>query len=331
MEQRLRVEGTGLMKMINMTGHTVTTVSGQRARTDSDVEMESRLMRMFGGSGQTAEIVRLDQEKLYQLDLKKKTFRELSFAEQKAMMQQSMEQMREAQQSQQQGTSGVDESSCQWSEPTATVERSGEAETIAGFRAERVTVTASQSCADPQTGQVCDFNLILDQWLAPEFEAGDELVDYYRTYAEKLGLEVPTSANFSQRLESMFGGYHGIWNEIAAKMQDAEGYPLRSTVSLAVGGAQCESTEQAQAANAKPGIGEAVGGALGGALGGMFGRRRDAAKAASAESAAPADTATLPDGTIRLMSISSELLSLSRDAAAAGTFEVPANFRQAKK
>jgi hypothetical protein len=289
-------------------------------------------MRMFGGSGPTAEIVLLDQDKLYQLDIKKKTFTETSLAEQKAAMQQSIEQMRDAQQPQQQSTSGIDESSCQWSEPTATVEQSGEAETIAGYRAERMTVTASQSCTDPQSGQVCSFNLILDQWLAPEFEAADEVTEYYQAYAQKLGLDVANSADFSQRLESMFGSYQGIWSEIAGKMRETEGYPLRSTVSLAMGGPQCDSSQQAQSADSASsgGIGEAVGGALGGALGGFLGRKRDAAQAAP-EPPAPAEDPTLPDGTVRLMSISSELVSLSHDAAAPDTFQVPPGFRNAGK
>lgn len=38
-------------------------------------------MRMFGG-GPTAEIVRLDEGKIYQLDLEKTTFAEMSLAEQ---------------------------------------------------------------------------------------------------------------------------------------------------------------------------------------------------------------------------------------------------------
>jgi hypothetical protein len=129
----------------------------------------------------------------------------------------------------------------------------------------------------------------------------------------------------------MFGSYEGIWNEIAGKMKEAEGYPLRSTVSLAMGGPQCESSPQAHSADtASPGIGEAVGGALGGALGGLLGRKRDTAQAAP-EPPAPAEDPTLPDGTIKLMSISSEMVSLSHDPAAAATFKVPATFRRTGK
>ena len=329
LEQKMSVEGTGLLKMINMNGHVVTTISGDRARTQSDLQMESRLMRMFGG-GPSAQIVRLDEGKLYHLDLKGKTYTEMSLAEQKAEMERSIEQMREAQQSQQQSAAGVDEEACEWSEPTATVARPGEVETIAGTQAERVVVTASQSCKDPQTGQVCSFNLILDQWLAPEFAAGEEVTGYFRAYSEQLGLDVADSPGFVQRLESMFGSYRGIWGEIAGKMKEAEGYPLRSIVSLAVGGPQCEDAERAQATQTSPGLGEAVGGAFGGALGRFVGRRRDeSATQAAPEPAAATDDALLPEGTVKLMSISSELISVKQEEAPAGSFDVPQNFRPA--
>lgn len=329
-EQRVTMEGGGLLKMMNMSGETVTTISGNRARTQSDLRMESRIMRMFGG-GSTAEIVRLDEGRIYQLDLEKKTYAEMSLAEQKAALEQSMTQMREAQESQQQGAAGVDQESCEWSDPKATVERPGDIENIAGALSERVIVTATQSCRDRNTGKVCDFNLILDQWIAADFEAGDEVRDYYQAYAEQLGLDIADSPGFAQRLESMFGAYQGIWSEIAAQMEETQGYPMRSTVSLAVGGPQCGSVEQAQQAGRGPGIGEAVGGALGGALGGILGRGRDRAAQKAEEEAAATEQSDLPEGTVELMSISTETVSVERGAAPAGTFDVPADFRQVER
>ena len=330
LEERVRVEGDGVMKMINMTSNTVTTIAGDRARTDNDLQMDSRLMRMFGGSGQTSEIVRLDEEKIYQLDPKKRTYTETTFAEQRAEMQQAMEQMREAQQSQQQGASGIDESECEWSAPTASSQRSGESQQIAGLHAERFTVTATQSCADRRSQQVCDFRLTLDQWLAAEYEDAEEALEYYRAYAEKLGLGAVGSRDFAQRAESMFAGYAGIWGELGTHLLEAQGYPLRSSMTLAIGGPECRSVQQAQASGqaAMPGVGETLGGALGGTLGGMLGRKRDTARTAPAE---PAAAAAVPeDGMIRFMTINTELVSVRRQAADPQTFEVPANFKRAR-
>jgi hypothetical protein len=323
-EERMSISGAGLMKMANMSGTTTTRISGQRARTDSNLEFESGLMRTFArGAGQGTEIVRIDQDKMYSVDNRKKTYSETTFAERRAQMQEAMDKMSQAQASQQQGTSGVNEEQCEWSDPKADVKRSGEKATIAGYQAERVTVTATQSCKDKETGQVCDFGLVMDQWVAPGFEASAETLAYQRAFAEKLGLSTSGSRDFAERAQSMFGRYQGLWKEVAVKMQDVKGYPVKLTFGLGVGGPQCQSTQQTQA-NGGPSSPPSIGGALGGALGGMFGRKKETT-APPPEATPPAQ---LPGGLMSLMSMSNELLSVSGSSIDAQSFEPPAGYKK---
>ena len=65
-QQKISVEGAGLMSAGNMSGTTKTAISGQRSRTDSDIQLQSRLVRMLAhrAVGPTAEIVSLDQDKI---------------------------------------------------------------------------------------------------------------------------------------------------------------------------------------------------------------------------------------------------------------------------
>ena len=323
-EERMSIGGAGMLKMANMSGTTTTMISGQRARTESNLQFESGLMRTFArGAGQGTEIVRLDQDKMYSVDNRKKTYRETTFPELRAQMQQSMEGMRQAQASQQQGTSGVDESQCEWSDPKGDVKRTGEKATIAGYEAERVTVTATQSCKDKETAQVCDFGLVLDQWVAPGFEASEETLAYQRAFAEKLGLSTGGPRDFAERAQSMFGRYQGLWSELATKMQDVKGYPVRLTFALGVGGPQCQSTQQAQASGGPPSP-PSIGEALGGALGGMFGRKKQPA-APAPETAPPAQ---LPGDMLSLMSMSNELVSVRSDSIDPQLFEPPAGYKK---
>jgi hypothetical protein len=327
LEERMAVSGMGMMKMANMSGKTVTTIAGDRARTDSTLQFESGLMRTFarGLGGQSVEIVRLDQDKIYTLDPEKKTYAETTFAAQRAQLQQAMEQSRQGQAAQTQAASGVDESQCEWSEPKADVVRSGEKAAIAGYEAERVTVTATQSCKDKKSGQVCDFGLMFDQWVAPTFEAADETLAYQRAYAEKLGFGASASRDFAERAEAMFGRYQGLWKEVAAKMQDVKGYPVKASFGLGVGGPQCQSSQEAQAAggsaSAPP---PSIGGAIGGALGGLF-KKKEPAQAAPTAAAPPA---TMPGGLIPLMTVSTELVSVNRGPANPQSFEVPADYKK---
>lgn len=325
--ERMSVKGAGMMNMANMSGTTKTAISGQRARTDSNLQFESGLMRTFarGFGGESTEIVRLDQDKMLSVNHNKKTYTETTFAETRAQMEKASGQMREAQASQQRTTSGVDDSQCEWSEPKSEVIRAGERATIAGYQAERVTVTATQSCKDKKTGQVCDFGLVLDQWVAPDFKASAEAKAYQLAFAQKMGIATSGSRDFAERAESMFGRYQGLWGEIATKMRDVKGYPVRLSFNMGVGGPQCQSTQETQAANAQGTSTPAnLGEALGGALGGMFGKKK--AAAAPAPEAVP--PAQLPGGLFSLMGMSTELVSVSTDALDPQAFEVPAGYKK---
>jgi hypothetical protein len=315
-----------MMKMANMTGTTKTVISGDRARTESNVQFESAMMRTFAGkAGNHVEIVRLDQDKIYSLNTQKKTYTETTFAEQRAKMQEAMEAMNKGQASQQQATSGVDEAECEWSDPKSEVKRTGEQALIGGFQAERVTVTATQSCRNKKNGQVCDFGLALDQWLAPGFEASSEAQKYQLAYAERLGFGAASSRDFAERAQGMFGRYKGIWGEIGKKMAELnlKGYAVKSGFSLGVGGPQCQSAQQTQAQGG-PQAPPSIGGALGGALGGMFKKKQEP----QPQAAAPPPT--MPGGLMPLMSMSTELVSISRDAVSPQTFDVPGDYKKTK-
>lgn len=320
-EERMSVSGAGLMALGNMSGTTKTIIAGDRARTESNLEFESGMMRAIArGAGQSIEIVRLDQDKIYVLEPRKKIYTETTFAEQRAQMQKIMEQTRQAQAAQQQQASGVDAEQCEWGEPTTDVQRNMEKSTIAGYEAERIVVTAKQPCRDRRTGQVCEFGLTLDQWLAPNFDATEETLAYQRAYSEKMGLGAAASRDFAERAETMFGSYEAMWKEIAATTRDVTGYPVKASFVLGVGGEQC-TKEAAQASTTQPT--PTVGGAIGEALGGLLGGR----KRRSEPAAAPAPMTT-PSGLIPLMSVSTELVSVSKTPASADLFEVPAGYKK---
>lgn len=332
MQEQMNLSGSGMMKMANMSGTTTTTISGNKARTESAMQFESGLMRTFarGAGGPHVEIVRLDEDKIYSLDPKKKTYTETTFAERRAMMQQAMDRMNQSQAQQQQATSGVDESECEWSDPKSDVKRTGEKVLIAGFQAEHVTVTATQSCTNKKTGDVCDFGLALDQWLAPGFEASSETKAYQQAYAEKLGLGSAASRDFSERAQQSFGRYKGLWAELGKRMAElpVKGYPVKSGFSLGVGGPQCKSTQQTQAQGGpeqqQP---QSIGGALGGALGGMFGKKKKEQEPAQQQAAPPP---AMAGGLMPLMSMGTELVSITRDAVAPASFEVPGDYKKTK-
>ena len=322
-EEHISLQGTGVMSMANMNGRSLTTISGKNARTESELQMQSRLVRVFARDNATTEIVRLNEDKVYELDMKKKSYTETSLAARRAQMEKLLEQQHQAQAQQQQTSSGVDESQCEWLPPKVDVTRTGEKNTFAGFEAERVLVSAVQSCKVKNTEQVCDFGLALDQWVAPKFEGDGEAIAYQRAYAEKMGITAGASRDFSERAEAMFGRYKDMWKELATKMRDIKGYPVKSSFGFGMGGPQCQDAKQAQANQPSAGPG-GITSQIGGALGGLFGKKKKEA-ASTEQAAAPS---TLPNGLVPVMTLTSELISVSHASVSPQTFDVPGDFKK---
>src|ERR1700729_669962 len=80
-ERTTSVEGVGAMAFGNMSGTSKTTISGDKSRTDSDMKMKSKLVGFLARNavGPSADIVRLDQDKVYHLNINKKEYTEMTF------------------------------------------------------------------------------------------------------------------------------------------------------------------------------------------------------------------------------------------------------------
>jgi hypothetical protein len=360
-EEKMMVEGAGVMAMANMSGTTTTSISGDRAKLDNNIMMNSKLVRMIARDmGPTSEIIRLDQDKIYDVNVKKKSYTEVSLADKRAEMTKALDQAKQAQEKQPSPT-GMDESECEWSEPKVDVKKTGQKATIAGFDSEQTTIVATQSCKDKKTGAVCDVQISLDQWLAPGFDAGAEQQKFFQAYAQKMGFTGSNARDVNQRAEQLFGRYKGIWQEVATKMKNVKGYPVRTSFAMGFGGPQCKSAEGApptlppaptagqMGAAAAEGAGQMAGeaaankagqsglggvaGQLGGKIAGaLFNRKKKGEEeTAAAEPAAAQAASTAPvtaNNMIVPLRVTSEMVAVKKDSLPGDTFEVPAGFKK---
>jgi hypothetical protein len=340
LEHRIAVQGTGMMSAGNMTGTTKTTISGEHSRTDSDIQLQSRIVRMLAhrAVGPTAEIILLDQDKIDRLDVTRKQYTEHTFEDMRARVQRVLDKNQDAGQGGQENQKPMDDSKCEWLEPKAEVHRSGEKATYAGYEAERLIIIASQPCKDKETGAICEVALSLDEWLAPGFSANAEAEKFHRAYAQKLGLDLTSGrggpyggGDINQRAQALFGRYQGIWSEILAKTKDVKGYPVKSSFAFAFGGEQCKNAPaQPRSADSGGGGGSsdspgALPGQMASKLGSLFHRKKDDAQNTAA---AQPESTTLPGGLIPLITLTSELVSVSTATVSPDLFVVPADFKK---
>jgi hypothetical protein len=328
-ERTMSVNGVGAMAFANMSGTSRTVISGGKSRTDSDMKMQSKIIGFLARNsmGPSAEIVLLDQDLLYHLNINKKEYTETTFEQLRAQMQKASEQMSSSEERGQ--PSAIDQSKCDWLPPTVDVNRTGEKAQFAGYDSERVTITARQPCKDKETGAICEIALVLDEWTSTGFSESAETAQFYEAYAKKMGLDPSSSQDASQKARALFSQYKGIWEGVAAKMQNAKGYPVKSSFTLALGGAQCKDSRAGQAQSNQTDDNSASSGGIGavaGKLGGLFHKKSDDAQAPAAP---PAGTPVeLPADDVALMTVSSQLVSVSTNGASPDAFIVPADFKK---
>ena len=339
-ERTTSVEGVGGMAFANMSGSSKTSISGDRSRTDTDMKMQSKIVGFLARNalGPSAEIVLLDQDKLYHLNLNKKEYTETSFELFHAQLQKMSDQANASEGKQQ--PSAVDQSKCVWLPAKVDVAKSGEKAQFAGYDAQRVTVTATQPCQDKETGAICEIALVLDLWTSADFAESSEARRFYSAYASKMGIDASNAQDVSQRAKALFAQYQGVWTEVAAKMQGVKGYPVKSSFTLGLGGPQCKNSNSQQAQTSQtddssPGASSSAGtgpsgiaGAMVGKLGGLFQKKKDNADAPAAQPAPAIAPVAMPPGDVALMTVSSQVVSVSTNAVSADVFTVPAGFKK---
>src|ERR1700722_2982853 len=268
-----------------MFGSSKTIISGDKSRTDSDMKMQSKIIGFLARNavGPSAEIVLLDQDKLYHLNMNKKEYTETTFEQLRAQLQKMSDQTNSSEDKTQ--PSPVDQSKCVWLPAKVDVAKSGEKAQFAGYDAQRVTVTATQPCQDKETGAICEIALVLDQWNSADFAESGEARKFYGAYVAKMGMDVSSSQDVSERAKAFFAQYKGVWAEVAAKMQGVKGYPVKSSFTLGLGGPQCKNSNSQQAQtsqtdNSSPSPSPSgIAGAVVGKLGGLFQKKKDTADA----------------------------------------------------
>jgi hypothetical protein len=228
--------------------------------------------------------------------------------------------------------SAVDQSKCVWLPAKVDVTKSGEKAQIAGYDAQRVTVTATQPCQDKETGAICEIALVLDQWTSTDFAESGEARKFYSAYASKMGIDLSNSQDVSERAKALFGQYKGVWTEVASKMQSVKGYPVKSSFTLGLGGPQCKDSNSQQTQSSQTDTSSQSPGGLAGAvvgkLGGLFQKKKNNPDAAAAPPAPAVAPVAMPPGDVALVTVSSQVVSVSTNAVSADVFTVPAGFKK---
>lgn len=344
-------------------------ISGEKKRTDTDAHCDGFLLSMICRHMAGGEIVRLDKNLTWRLEPNKKSYVEMPLPtpDQIAAAKQEgaalLEKLKNCPQPA--ASAAPDTRKCQMSPPKFNVGKTGETATIAGHPAQHAWIALTQTCTNPDSGDACEFVVRIDTWLTQDGIAGvDEEHAFRDAYDRKMGLDAATLASVGPQFQRFLAPYANALRQIGAKASDLQGFPLKTTISISMGGARCAAarqhqeqqggsvsasagdaaeaaaansttaaagtaTEQAVARSTGGSLIGSVAGAAAGALshsfvGGLFAKKKTAPAAAPATATAAASGDT---ALVRLVSITTETTSISTDSISSNEFEAPVGWK----
>ncbi len=307
-------------------GKVVNFFGGKAARdgVTSTVALKgNRMMTTTGDSG--GQIIDLTEEKVYNLDLKKKSYTVVTFAQ----LRQQMEDARKR--AQEEAAKNPEADKPAQRDPNAKevevdfdVKNTGEKKDINGFATTQSIMTITVREKGKTLQQAGGMVLTSDIWLTPSIPAMKEVADFHMKYAQKLYgpmIEGASPQDMASAM-AMYPQMKPALERMAAEGRKLQGTAILTTTTIdAVQSAEQMAASQSSAGDAKSSGGSAptsVGGLIGG-----FGRRMAKKKEDEpAVAAGPKDRATV-------LTTTNETLKLSTTVADAEV-AVPAGFKESK-
>ena len=311
---RVQFEG-GLGKIVNFFG-------GKAAREGIVSSVAVKGDRMISTNDTTGEIVDLKEEKVYQLDMKKKTYTVVTFAE---MRKQFEDAMAKATKDAEQARTEQEKSEQKSGEPKQeyeidfSVKETGRTRPIAGYDTKEslatIVVREKGKKLEEAGGMVMETSL----WMAPEVAALKELQDFRVRYAQQVyGPMVAEAAPNMAQAMAMYPQMKEAMAKYQAEGNKISGTPLSTEMKFQVQAPPQSAEEQQQQTAAKKD--EPPPTSVGGLLGGI-GRRM-----ARKKEDKPADPNAVP-GRATIMTSTSETLQVATSSTDADV-AIPSGFKQ---
>jgi hypothetical protein len=320
-DQKARVEFAGMLgRMFNMFG-------GRSAREGTTSSVAVKGDRKATLNESTGQIVDLAEEKVYDLDVKKKTYRVTTFADLRRQMEEAKKKAEEDARKVQAKEPAEQAKPSESAPPEKQVDvdfdvkETGEKKVINGFNTRQVIMTITVREKGKTIEQSGGMVTTADTWLAPPIAAMKEVAAFDLKYAQKLyGSNLAgVSAEQMAAALAMYPMMKPALERMSQEGAKMEGTAILTTVSMeAVKSAEqtAQESKPAESSSSDSKTPTSVGGLLGG-----FGKKIAAKKAAGGDEAGKKSAA--------FMTATTEVLKVVTDVTPADV-AVPAGFKENK-
>lgn len=264
--------------------------------------------RQMNTGPQAGQIIDITEEKVYDLDLRKKEYRVTTFAQLRKQWQDAQEKMKKDMKDAQGDQPADPKESGKQVEISVSVKETGQSKAIAGHNTREVIMTITMHEKGKTLEEGGGLVLTSDMWMAPKIAALDEISDFHVKYAKAIYGDAFMGADMQQMgmAIAQYPSFKEMSERMAAEGKKLQGTPLATTVTL-------EAVRSAAEMSAAPAAPAASSG------GGLMGRlaNRMAPKPKPTEARSKVFTST------------DEMLSIAM-AVDAADLAVPAGFKEKK-
>jgi hypothetical protein len=272
--------------------------------------------RKMTTTGENAgQIIDLREEKIYDLDLRRKTYKVTTFEELRRQMREAEEKAREAaarqpkeEQSQSQGKE---------MEVDFDVKNTGQTKTINGFDTRQVLATIIVREKGKKLEDSGGLVMTVDTWLTKAVSL-KEIVDFERRYYEKLA--GPVSAVDAQQMATAMAMFPGLKEAFARlSREDLGGTAIQTTTTMESVKSAEQMKQQGSGASAGSDNDKSNPASIGGAIGGFMRRRQQQKEPEAPANANPARST--------FMTLNNEVLKIATNGTSADV-AMPAGLKE---
>lgn len=314
-DEKSHVEFAGALgRMVNIFG-------GKAAREGVTYTVAVKGDRKASINDATGQIIDLSEEKIYDLDMKRKTVKVTTFAELRRRMEEAQKKASEDAKKEQPSSSTTSSKPADEKqvEIDFDVKDTGQKKAINGFDTHEVVMTITVREKGKTVEQGGGLILTSDMWMTPRIAAMKEISDFDRRYFDKLYGPMIGGASAEQMATALamyplLKPAMGRMNAEAGKL-DGTAIQTTTTIDSVKSADQIAAEQQQQTSDDKKSAEGGIGG-----LAGRFARRMAEKKMSGGDSAKARST---------FMTMNGEVLKVTTDVAAADV-AVPAGFKEGK-
>jgi hypothetical protein len=312
-DEKTRVEFAGAL------GRVVNIFGGKSAREGVTSTVAVKGDRKATMNDTTGQIIDLREEKIYDLDLRKKSYRVTTFDELKRKMEEARKKAAENASKEQGKPQAEPDKNQKQMEIDFDVKNTGEKKSINGYDTHEVVMTVTVREKGKKLEESGGLVLVTDMWLAPKIAAMKEVVDFDLRYARAVYGSMIAGVSAEQMASAM--AMYPMMKDAIAKM-NAEGVKMDGTAILTTTTTEAvpsadQVAEQAKQNKSQDDDKASPAGGVSGVLGGFA--RRAMKKKTEGE----------PQAHTPFFTSTHEVLKVTTDVAAADV-AVPAGFKESK-